>query len=137
MAEIRPPKMGPGRRVVFRPNHSYKDGFGGFATSDEVRDVVTEVAGDMKDAIAAASSRSEGPGPHMADRWRVRKQAGQRILIGKTGHRNRRVRVDIYNRDIAAAAQEFGFRGHERTRVMMRIAGQYGDFHDHGEADLG
>lgn len=132
MAERPPPKMGPGRRVVFRPDHSQGTGFGGFIRSDQVRDPTAAIAQEIAKAVGAASARSEGPGPHMADLWKVKKNAG---LVKVAG--NIRVRVDVFNPDIAAAAQEFGAgpRRGQRRGTLRRIASQWGDFKAHGQKE--
>lgn len=122
--------MGPGRRVVYRPNHSQDDGFGGFIRSDQMRDVTAEVARDIAAETAGASARGEGEGPHMADQWDVNENAG---VIKVSG--NIRVKVEVFNPDIAAAAQEFGSgpRAGQRRRTLGRTAAKYGDFKNHGE----
>lgn len=104
--------------------------FGEFILGAEVRKATAEVAGDIRSEVAAGSARGSGPGPHMADEWAVNAEAGT-IKVGK----NIRVRVDVINPNIAASAQEFGAgtREHQRTRLLGRTAGKYGDFHDHGE----
>lgn len=120
-----------GRNLRYSPDHR---SFGRFIRSDQMRDVTARVAEDIARGVAAVSARDESenrkPGPHMADQWQVRKQAGVIEVAG-----NVRVRVDVFNPDIAAAAQEFGAgrRRGQRTRVLARVASKFGDFHDHGE----
>lgn len=116
-----------GQRVKYRENHK---SFGAFIKSDQIRDVTAEAAGDIAQETASQSARSEGPGPHMADQWQVKRNAGLRKVS-----RNIRVRVDVFNPDIAAAAQEFGSgpRARQRRRTLGRVAARYGDFHPHGE----
>lgn len=120
-----PPKMGPGRRAVFKADH---ESFGRFILSDDVRDAVAAVAEDIVTLVAAASPRGrnvKGDG-HMADRWAVKKQAGV-ITVGKR-HPNVRVKVEIFNPDQAAAFVEFGTRTNQRRGTLRRVAGTFGDW---------
>lgn len=120
-----PPAFGPGRRVVYRPNN---ESFGEFMVSEQMRDVTAEAAGDVVAIVREIAPRSDGPGPHMADEYHVDREAGER-RIG----RNIRVRVDVFNTNPAAAANEFGTRRNRRSRPLGRAAALVGEFHDHGE----
>lgn len=118
-----------------RLKHAYGqdvESFGAFMLSEQVRKPVTEVAQAIADLARATSARddSKPDGEAMADKWSVEKHAGTRLI-----NRALRVRVDVYNPDIAASAQEFGSgpRRSQRTRVLGRAAARFGDFHDHGE----
>lgn len=120
-----------------RVKHAYGqdvESFGEFILSEQVRKPVTEVAEAIAAVARSTSARDESKpdGESMADKWAVSKHAGTRTI-----NRSPRVRVDVYNPDIAAAAQEFGSgpRRRQRTRVLGRAAGLFGDFHDHGEGE--
>jgi hypothetical protein len=121
---IRPPAM-RGRRAVYRPDHK---SFGAFILSEEVRDAVAEVAKDIAPVAGRLAPRSESDGPHMADQFRVNREAGTIKVSG-----NVRVQVDVYNEDPAAAPNEFGTRRNERHRMLVRAAEPFGDFKDHGD----
>lgn len=117
--------MARGRYVWYSPDHKE---FGQFIRSDQMRDVTAEVAEDMAARMRAEAPRSRGPGPHMADQFKVKKAAG----FGKVSG-NVRVKVEIFNSDIAAAANEYGLRNTPRRRTMARVAGKFGDFKLHGD----
>lgn len=117
-----PPKMGPGRRAVYRPNHK---SFGAFMKSEQMRDVTADVAEDIVIAVSAIAPRSKGPGPHMADQYKVQREAG-RVKVGG----NVRVRVKIVNPDKAAALTEFGTSKMKASRQLRRAASEFGDFHN-------
>lgn len=132
MAERPPPAMGPGRRVVFRPDHSRATGFGGFILSDGVRDVTEEVARDI-----AALARQYAPrrkdrgrvpdGTSMADRFEVKRDAGTLRVKG-----NLRVKVEVFNSAPSAAPNEFGGKRNTRHRMLGRAGAAFGDFKPDG-----
>jgi hypothetical protein len=129
-----PPKMGPGRRVVFRPDHSKDNGFGGFILSDQVRDVTEEVAKDIA-ALAKqyAPRRKAGivpDGTAMADRFKVKKDAGTIKVAG-----NIRVKVEVFNEAASAAPNEFGNKRNKRYRMLGRAGAAFGDFKPEGGLD--
>lgn len=131
MAGRPPPKMGPGRRVVFRPDHSKDTGFGGFILSDQVRDATNEVAEDI--AVLAkelAPRRKSGvvpDGTAMADRFKVKRDAGTIKVSG-----NIRVKVEVYNEAASAAPNEFGNKRNHRYRMLGRAGAAFGDFKPEG-----
>lgn len=131
MSERRPPAMGPGRRVVYRPDHSKDDGFGGFILSDQVRDVTTEVARDIaQEAGRLAPRRKAGQVPDgaaMADRFEVNEDAGT-IKVG----RNVRIKVEVFNEATSAAPNEFGNKRNKRHRMLGRAGAKFGDFKPEG-----
>ena len=134
MPERPPPKMGPGRRAVFRPDHK---SFGEFILSEQVRDVTADVAHDIAaEAGRLAPRRKSGEpkeGTEMADRFHVNREAGT-IKV----ERNVRVKVEVYNEARSAAPNEFGNkdktgRQHTpRTRMLGRAGAMFGDF-KHGK----
>jgi hypothetical protein len=135
-ADRPPPKMGPGRRVVFRPDHSQATGFGGLMRSDQIRDVTEEVAHDIAAAAKYLSPRRKDrgnvpDGTAMADRFKVKRDAG---LIKVSG--NIRVKVEVYNEAPSAAANEFGGKRNTRHRMLGRAGALFGDFKHPGEGPL-
>lgn len=111
--------------IYYKEDHQ---SFGEFMVSDQVRDPTAKVANAISRAMRGASRRSSGPGPHMADLWEVNEFAGIRVLI-TDGHANPRVRVDVFNPDIAAAAEEFSIQaGNDRPATLRAIAARYGNF---------
>lgn len=131
MPERPAPRMGPGRRVVFRPNHSKADGFGGFILSDDVRDVTVEVAKDIAaKARQLAPRRKHGSTPDglsMADQFKVNRDAGTIKVAG-----NIRVRVEVFNSARSAAPNEFGGQRNARHRMLGRAGAAFGDFKPDG-----
>lgn len=127
-----PPKMGPGRRVVFRPDHSKATGFGGFILSEQVRDVTEEVAHDIAQRAGQLAPRRKSgvtpDGAAMADQFKVKREAGTIKVKG-----NIRVKVEVYNSARSAAPMEFG-NTHTKTRHRMlgRAGAEFGDFKPDG-----
>lgn len=127
-----PPKMGPGRRVVFRPDHSKDTGFGGFILSDQVRDVTEEVAKDIAELAGVLAPRRKDrgnvpDGTAMADRFKVNREAGT-IKVS----RNVRVKVEVFNEAPSAAPNEFGNKHNTRHRMLGRAGAAFGDFKPEG-----
>lgn len=124
----RPPRMPPGRRVIFKPDHK---SFGEFILSEQVRDVTTDVAQDIADlAGQLAPRRKHGQAPDgtsMADRFEVKREAGT-IKVG----RNVRVKVEVFNSARSAAPNEFGGRRNKRHRMLGRAGATFGDFKPDG-----
>lgn len=132
MADRPPPKMGPGRRVVFRPDHSQATGMGGLLRSDQIRDVTEEVAHDIAEQARLFSprrkDRGEVPdGTAMADRFKVKREAGVIRVKG-----NIRVKVEVYNEAPSAAPNEFGGTRNKRHRMLGRAGAMFGDFKPDG-----
>lgn len=129
MAGRPPPKMGPGRRVVFRPDHK---SFGEFILSDQVRDPVEEVSRDIAALARKFAPRRKGrgivpDGTAMADRFKVEREAGTIKVSG-----NVRVKVVVYNEAPSAAPNEFGSKRNQRHRMLGRAGAAFGDFKPDG-----
>ena len=128
MATQPPPRMGPGRRAVFRPDHV---SFGEFILSEQVRDVTAEVAADIADLAGQyAPRRKKGVTPNgqaMADRFKVNREAGTLRVAG-----NVRVKVEVFNEAPSAAPNEFGSKRNKRHRMLGRAGAFYGDFKPDG-----
>lgn len=123
------PAMGPGRRVVFRPDHT---DFGKFILSDQVRDAVAEVAHDIANRAGELAPRRKSrgrvpDGAAMADRFKVNKAAGV-IKV----ERNVRVKVEVWNDARSAAPNEFGSKNNTRHRMLGRAGAEFGDFKPDG-----
>lgn len=132
MTERPPPRMGPGRRVVFRPDHSQATGMGGLLRSDQIRDVTVEVAHDIAkragELAPRRKSRGNVPeGTAMADNFKVKRDAG---VIKVSG--NVRVKVEVYNEKPSAAPNEFGSQRNKRHRMLGRAGAEFGDFKPEG-----
>jgi hypothetical protein len=126
------PRMGPGERTRYVPNHA---SFGLFILSDQVRDPTAEVAQDI--ALLAAANTA----PHSADEpenetglharvrkgFKVKKNAG----VMKVS-RNLRVMVEVVNNVEGAALVEHGARGLARQRMLGRAGAAFGDFKPEG-----
>lgn len=124
MADRPPPKMGPGRRMVFRPDHK---SFGEFILSEQMRGVTAEVAKDISDRAKEFTPTGDGSDGHMKDKYEVERQGGVLKV-----DRSFRVMVLVVNTDARAAAVEFGGRFNKRRRPLGRAGGMFGDF-KHGK----
>lgn len=119
------PVMGPGRRVVYRPNHR---SFGAFIRSEQMRDVTADVADDIAAEAARLAPRRKDrgnvpDGVAMADQFKVNREAGVIKVYG-----NVRVMVQVYNEARSAAPNEFGSKRNKRHRMLGRAGAAFGDF---------
>lgn len=123
-----PPRMGPGRRVVYRPDHV---SFGEFMRSEQMRKVTVHVAKDIAGrARDYAPRRKTGippDGTAMADRFKVNDEAGFLKVSG-----NVRVKVEVFNEAPSAAPNEFGSQRNQRHRMLGRAGADFGDFKPDG-----
>lgn len=114
------------RRVRYREDHK---SFQAFMLSDQMRDVTAEVADDIRDAARDLAPRRKAGKPKagtaMADRFKVKKQAGD-IVVG-IDYPNARVLVEIYNDARSAAPNEFGGSRNKRHAMLRRAGARYGD----------
>lgn len=126
------PKMPPGMRTKYVPNNA---SFGLFIKSEQVRDPVAEVAGDIAATAKGFSPGSdrggEQDGRRMRDQFSVDKMAG---FIKVSG--NIRVLVEVVNPARSAAPNEFGTRRNKRHRMLGRAGALFGDFKPEGGPDL-
>lgn len=113
------------RRVWYKPDHR---SFGAFIRSEQMRDVTAEVAGDIARTASELAPRSDGPGPHMADQFKVVREAGFMKVGG-----NIRVKVEVVNDDPAAPVNEFGGKHNKRHHMLARAGGMFGDWKVPGE----
>jgi hypothetical protein len=122
------PRMAPGERVRYVPNHR---SFGAFIKSDQMRDPTAEVAKDIaglaREFSPVSQRGGDQDGVRMRDRFQVIKQAGF-LKVG----RNVRVLVEIVNDARSAAPNEFGTRKNKRHRMLGRAGAMFGDFKPEG-----
>lgn len=122
------PRMAPGERVRYVPNHR---SFGAFIKSDQMRDPTAEVAEDIallaREFSPVSQRGGNQDGVRMRDRFRVIKQAGF-IKV----NRNVRVLVEIVNDARSAAPNEFGTKKNKRHRMLGRAGAAFGDFKPEG-----
>lgn len=131
MADRPPPKMGPGRRVVYRPDHT-ATGFGGLLVSKQILDALEEPAKDVARLAAGLTpydnspKRSTKKGPHMRDSYEVN-MTPEIVKVGK--RKNPRVSVRVVNQVPHAAAVEFSDGGaRPSSRPLGRAGGMVGQF---------
>lgn len=122
------PRMPPGMRVKYVPNHP---SFGAFLRSDQVADPAAEVAEDiaaLAKAFSPESSRGgDQEGRRMKDRFEVERNVG---LIKVAG--NLRRFAIVSNNARSAAPNEFGTRKNRRHRMLGRAGAAFGDFKPEG-----
>lgn len=122
------PRMRPGERVRYVPNHR---SFGAFMKSDQMRDPTEEVAKDIAaraKALSPTSSRGgDQEGRRMRDRFKVVRNAGLLKVAG-----NLRVKAEVVNDARSAAPNEFGTRKNKRHRMLGRAGAHFGDFKPEG-----
>lgn len=118
------PKMPPGMRTKYVPNHP---SFGAFLKSDQVHDPAVEVAEDIaalaKEFSPESGRGGEQEGRRMRDRFIVERSVG---LIKVAG--NLRRFAIVSNDARSAAPNEFGTRRNKRQRMLGRAGAAFGDF---------
>jgi hypothetical protein len=128
----RVPTFRPGEHAVFVPDHK---SFGEFMLSEQMRDVVADVAGAIANLAGRYAPRRKDrgrapDGTEMADRFEVNREAGT-LAVGKAFH-NVRVKVDVFNEAPSAAPNEFGNKRNKRYRMLGRAGAAYGEFKPEG-----
>ncbi len=123
------PRMPPGMRTMYVPNHR---SFGAFMRSEQMRDVTGDVAEDiaqMAGQLTPESTGGEGSrGLHTQVRegFKVNRAGGVMKVAG-----NIRVKVEI-NGAAGSALLEFGAKNLGRTRALGRAGAMFGDFKPRG-----
>jgi len=107
-------------KAKFQPD--YKE-FDRFATSDQMLEPLYLAAHAVRGVAAAISPRSNGPGPHYADEYRVDSSAGN-LRIG----RFRRRIVVVVNESPKAAPNEFDNRRSKGGHYLARAGAFIGDY---------
>lgn len=117
-------------RLRYRPHHGAgptKDnpypGMRAFLLSDQAREPAIAAGRDIAALAKTTSPRSSGPGPHMADQFKVNEKSAP-VKIGG----NPRVGVEVYNEDRAAAPNEFGGKYNKRHRMLGRAGAKIGEW---------
>jgi hypothetical protein len=109
-------------RVKARYVHDNK-GFTEFARSDQMLKPLYEAAHDIRRIASQLAPRSDGPGPHYADQFKV-DSSPQFVKIGT---KSRRI-VTVVNEDPAAAPNEFGGKRNEAQHPLGRAGAAIGDY---------
>jgi hypothetical protein len=121
--------MAKGARVKARFVPNYRE-FDKFATSNQMLEPVYQAGHDVRQLASQIAPRSDGPGPHYADQFKVNASAGS-IRIG----RFRRVIVEVVNEDKAAAPNEFGNQHMSGSHPLGRAGAAIGDYRGVMEGD--
>ncbi len=114
------------QRVWFKAD--YRE-FREFMLSEQMRDVTTDVAKDIKALAKARTPLGDGENGHMRDKYDVEREGGI-IKVNQAF----RVMVHIENSDPESALVEFGSKHNERTRMLGSAGAFFGDF-KHGKGE--
>jgi hypothetical protein len=104
-------------KARYKPNHA---GMRRFLNSKQAQDPVVAVAEAIAEVAKANSVRSNRPGPHMADQFKV-----ERVKLPVSGELRGAARVT--NSDPAAVPNEFGGKKNKAHRMLGRAGAQFGD----------
>ena len=107
-------------RAKFKPD--YRE-FDRFATSDQMLEPLYQAAHDVRLRAQATSPRSNGPGPHYADEYKVDSSAGN-LTIG----RFRRRIVVVVNESKKAAPNEFDNARSKGGHYLARAGAAVGEY---------
>lgn len=107
-------------RARFKPDHKE---FTRFATSDQMLQPLYEAAHDVRAIAVATAPRSDEPGEHYADQFKVDSRPNTLII----GSYKRRI-VTVVNEHEAAAPNEFGNRHMKGTHPLGRAGSVVGDY---------
>jgi hypothetical protein len=107
-------------RARFKPDYR---GFDKFATSDQMLRPLYQAAHDIRRIAKATSPRSNGPGPHYADEYKVDSRP-QNLMIG----RFRRRIVTVVNESPKAAPNEFDNKRSKGGHYLAKAGAAIGDY---------
>ena len=107
-------------RARFKPDHKE---FTRFATSDQMLKPLYEAAHDIRRIAAGISPRSDGPGPHYADEYKVDTRPNNL----KIGAFSRRI-VTVVNESPKAAPNEFDNKRSKGGHYLARAGAAIGDY---------
>jgi hypothetical protein len=107
-------------RAKFKPDYR---AFHRFATSDQMLKPVYEAGHDVREIASQLAPRSDGPGPHYADEFKVNASAGT-VKIGRFS----RIIVEVVNENKAAAPNEFGNKNNKAQHPLGRAGAMVGDY---------
>ena len=107
-------------KAKFKPDHR---AFTEFATSDQMLEPLYKAAHDVRSVAQAISPRSNGPGPHYADEYKVDASAGN-LRIGRF---SRRI-VVVLNESPKAAPNEFDNRRKKGGHYLAKAGAAVGEY---------
>lgn len=107
-------------RAKFKPDYR---GFHKFATSDQMLEPLYQAAHDIRLIAKATSPRSNGPGPHYADQYKVDTRP-QNLVIGRFARRI----VTIVNESPKAAPNEFDNKRSKGGHYLAKAGARIGDY---------
>lgn len=107
-------------RAKYKPDYR---GFDKFATSDQMLEPLYQAAHDIRRIASATSPRSNGPGPHYADEYKVDASAG----VIKIGRFRRRI-VTVVNESPKAAPNEFDNKRSKGGHYLAKAGAAIGDY---------
>lgn len=107
-------------RAKFKPDYK---AFDRFATSDQMLEPLYRAAHDIRKIATADSPRSDGPGPHYADQYKV--DARPKTLRIK---RFRRRIVTVVNESPKAAPNEFDNKRSKGGHHLAKAGARVGDY---------
>lgn len=107
-------------RAKYKPDYR---GFDKFATSDQMLEPLYQAAHDIRKHAAAISPRSDGPGPHYADEYKV----DSRPNVLRIGRFRRRI-VTVVNESPKAAPNEFDNKRSKGGHYLARAGARVGDY---------
>lgn len=107
-------------RAKFKPDYK---AFDRFATSDQMLEPLYKAAHDIRKIAQANSPRSNGPGPHYADDYKV--DSRPKTLRIK---RFRRRIVTVVNENPKAAPNEFDNRRSKGGHYLAKAGAAVGDY---------
>ena len=107
------------QRTGYKPNHKE---FGEFILSEQARRPAIEAAQHIAEIARARAPRGEGPGPHMADQYKVNENPAPVVLAG-----NPRAGAEVFNEDINATRNEFGNKRTKAHRTLGKAGAEVGE----------
>lgn len=107
-------------RAKFKPDYR---AFDRFATSDQMLEPLYQAAHEIRAIAQATSPRSDGPGPHYADEYKVDSRP-QNLTIG----RFRRRIVTVVNESSKAAPNEFDNKRSKGGHYLGKAGAAIGDY---------
>lgn len=107
-------------RAKFKPDYR---AFDRFATSDQMLEPLYKAAHDIRAIASATSPRSDGPGPHYADEYKV----DSRPQLLRIGRFRRRI-VTVVNESDHAAALEFDNKRTKGGHHLGKAGAAIGDY---------
>lgn len=107
-------------RAKFKPDYR---AFHKFATSDQMLEPLYEAAHDIRARAQVISPRSDSPGPHYADEYKVDSRP-QNLTIGRFARRI----VTVVNESPKAAPNEFDNRRSKGGHYLGKAGASIGEY---------